>query len=79
MNKPQAYKYDFDGACAPGSGWALHQTFSYGIFQWLPKKSGIGLKRSKVVKRIRGHVMDEAKIKQQAQDFCNTLNANIKV
>ncbi|KAB2839531.1 hypothetical protein F9K50_07390 [bacterium] len=50
------YEWDFSGACAPSSGWPYpHQeTFSLGIFQWIPRKDGKGVKKGKVVKRIKG-------------------------
>ncbi len=52
---PKPYEWDFDGACAPSprQKWTP-ATFSLGIFQWLPKRSGKGLKRGPVQKRVRG-------------------------
>ena len=47
--------WDFDGACAPQKAHAGHwETFSLGIFQWIPKANGKGLKRGKVFRRVRG-------------------------
>lgn len=55
---PKPYEWDFDGACAPDPDGKPNRpwhsaTFSLGIFQWVPKASGKGLKRSRVVKRMK--------------------------
>lgn len=42
--------WDYDGACV-NSRWG---TISIGIFQWVRRANGKGLKRGKVVKRIKG-------------------------
>ena len=53
MIKPKAYKHGYAGSCAPGQSQAfMNTTFSVGIFQWLPKSSGEGLKKSAVKFRI---------------------------
>lgn len=62
--KPEAYKYDFDGAWAPhNNGGHVSSSFTLGIFQWVPKKGFSGkfvgftpdqLKRGPVVERIQG-------------------------
>lgn len=73
---PKPYQWDFDGSCAPrenvhSTSW---KTFSLGIFQWIPKSSGKGLKRGKVVRRVKGYcdVADEAYAK--AQGIVDGLN-----
>jgi len=73
MSEPKPYQYDFSGSCAPGntSGW--NNTFSFGIFQWLPKKRR-GLKRGKVIKRIKGLCSEVEEVKKRAQDYCDKLN-----
>jgi hypothetical protein len=46
---PKPYEWDYDGACDPAKSRSRSmQTFSVGVFQWLPKKSGKGLKRGPV-------------------------------
>lgn len=70
--EPKAYAWDFDGACVPLSsrGWASQETFSVGIFQWLPKRRS-GLKRVKVVHRIFGHVADQQAAYDKARAYLN--------
>ncbi len=50
---PKPYEWDYNGACIP-DGNPFWKTFSVGIFQWLPKSNGKGLKKGKIVKRIKG-------------------------
>lgn len=55
------YEWDFSGHCAPSEDgksrrFVAYETFTLGIFQWLPKKSGTGLKRGKVQKRVKGYI-----------------------
>lgn len=68
--EPAPYRWDFDGACAPGVAHTHGMmTFSVGIFQWLPKTSGQGLKRGKVVKRVSGSVFDAQRIYAEARQY----------
>ena len=71
-----AGKYDYDGGCAPclGGTYKGQETFSIGIFRWLPKASGKGLKRGKVVYRIRGKVSDAEKVYSRAQEICRSID-----
>jgi hypothetical protein len=77
---PKPYEWDFDGACAPGAEWSGRESFSVGIFQWVPKAGGEGVKRSKVIRRIKGgtseaetrRVFAEARV---AVDRLNALGA----
>lgn len=75
-NLPVAGLWDYDGACKPnpvteqpvlGGSW---QTFSVGVFQWVAKSRGTGVKRGKVVKRISGPVSDPASVYAKAEAFC---------
>lgn len=71
----QAYKHDFSGMCAPNSkGASMHTTFSVGIFQWLPKASGKGLKKSAVKFRVKGNVSDAKKVYAIAKMYCLLMN-----
>ena len=50
-----AEEWDYDGYCAPhNTSSDAFETFTLGVFQWLPKASRKGLKRGKVVERIKG-------------------------
>jgi hypothetical protein len=77
MSEPKAYQWDFAGACAPdqpqfSASWV---TFSVGIFQWLPKAGGRGLKRGKVVRRVKGYVSDPQECYDRAHRIVTALNA----
>ncbi|MCM8543427.1 MAG: hypothetical protein NE328_24370 [Lentisphaeraceae bacterium] len=48
-------------------------TFSIGIFQWLPKASGKGLKKSKTI-RVKGYVIEAQKAYKKADEVCQRLN-----
>ena len=76
MNK-EAYEWDYDGTCAPGRSYASHSTFSVGIFQWIPKKTR-GLKKSKVIYRIRGYTSEPEKVYAKANRLIELLNENYK-
>ena len=74
----QAYKHDFSGMCAPNSkGASMHTTFSVGIFQWLPKASGKGLKKSAVKFRIKGSVSESDKVYRTANVFCSQMDVGV--
>lgn len=76
MNQePYAGMWDFDGACAPcegSEGRSLQETFTLGVFQWVPMASGKRLKRGKVVYRVKG-TCDGNGIREahdKAREFC---------
>ena len=71
----QPYEWDWGGECMPeaNTSWGF-ETFSVGIFQWVPTKNGKGLKRAKVVKRIRGRLCDPEPVYQQAREECERRN-----
>jgi hypothetical protein len=51
------------------------QTFSLGIFQWLPKAGGKGLKRGKVVQRVKGQTSEPEPAYERARAIVVELNA----
>jgi hypothetical protein len=51
LANPYPGAWDYDGSCVR-STWA--DTVSIGIFQWVPRANLAGVKRGKVVKRIKG-------------------------
>ena len=73
--KDKLYQWDFSGSCAPGNalGWYNH-SFSVGIFQWIPKSSGEGLKKSAVIKRVKGLTSDPESVYAQARAICAEKN-----
>ena len=72
MNEQKAYRWEYDqeaqGFDPAGIG------FSVGIYQWLPKASGDGLKKSKTV-RVKGYVSEPERVYQRAKALCHKLNA----
>lgn len=74
---PEANKHGFDGSCAPGAdaGYASQVGFSVGVFQWLPKSGGKGLKRGPVKVRVKGFVRDAEKVYSKAREICAKLDS----
>jgi len=67
----EAFKHGFDGACKPGGAvFGAYHTFSVGIFQWLPKSGGKGLKRSAVKYRIKGRYDNAEAVYARAREVC---------
>jgi len=67
-----AFTWDYWGECDPAHSELTHYnptTFSVGVFQWLPKSNGKGVKRGKVVKRITGYVDDPQEVYDKAREF----------
>lgn len=76
MEKVRAGMHGFSGACAPGSTIYTYNTFSLGIFEWIPK-TGLGakgLKKSAVKVRVKGPVSREADIYRMAKQICAELD-----
>lgn len=76
----KAYEWDFDGSCAPkedGSDIRFHgqEKFTLGVFQWVPRASGKGLKRGKVVHRIKGDCNNPRSAYEAARAFVAKKNA----
>ena len=67
----QEGKHDFDGACAGNTNRA---TFSVGIFQYLRKSGGKGLKRSEVKYRVKGPSSKADEIYARAKEVCWMLD-----
>ena len=75
-DSPRPFEWAFDGAGAPREEWTGrgYKTFSLGIFQWVPKASGKGLKRGKVIRRVYGTRDNPARAYGRARAICNALN-----
>lgn len=77
--RKKEFAHDFSGSCNPErlsdhSVW-LPVTFSLGIFQWLPKASGKGLKKSAVKYRVRGFTYNPKPVHRRAEDVCDILDS----
>jgi hypothetical protein len=72
---PQLNQYDFDGACAPHTGLTANwESFTLGIFQWVAKSGGKGLKRSKIIQKVKGQSKDPGPAYEKARKLVATLN-----
>jgi len=74
-----AYKHDYSGSCCPKNGYGRlcgQNTFSVGIFQWLPKSKD-GLKKSAVKVRVYGYVSNPEPVYEMAYSICEALDAGI--
>jgi hypothetical protein len=69
-------EHDFEGMCAPGGPDEYGpKTFSLGIFEVIPKKSGIGTKRGKVKARVGGYSNNPGPVYKRARQIVALLNA----
>jgi hypothetical protein len=50
------------------------ETFSVGVYQWLPKAAGKGLKKSNTL-RVHGYTADAESVYELASQLCRRLNA----
>ena len=71
----EAFKHDYNREPFNRS----RRTFSVGIFQWIPKSSGNGLKKSAVKLRIKGYSNKPEKVYEAATFWCKCLDAGIEI
>jgi hypothetical protein len=75
----EAYKHDYSGSCAPGKSQSFgNAMFSVGIFQWLPKSSGKGLKKSAVKFRIKGNSSSPKVVYETAERWCKMMDKGVR-
>ena len=75
MSRKDLNRYDFSGEFDPRKNHNYSfKTFSVGIFKWIPKASGKGLKKSAVVYRVKGNVSDANKVYAMANKICDLLD-----
>ena len=73
----QKLKHEFSGSWRPDKfGVARHgaRTFSVGIYQPVPKASGIGTKKTAVKVRVSGSVHDHELVYEKAREICLLLD-----
>ena len=68
---PKPFLWTFDRSSWEGA--SKTETFSVGVYQWLPAKSGNGLKKSKSV-RVAGYTADSEAVYLKARQLCSKLN-----
>lgn len=73
MAQPEPYRWDYDRN-AWDSAETLAETFSVGVYQWLPAVGGKGLKKSKSI-RVNGYTAEPLRVYVKAQELCDQLNA----
>lgn len=72
--QPKAGTHGYRGSHLPKEGYTPnHATFSLGVFEWVPAKSG-GVKRSAVKVRVRGLCSNAAAVEAEAARVANELN-----
>ena len=73
MDRKKAYKHDYSGSCAPTHPYA-GGSFSVGIFQWVPKASGKGLKKTAVKYRVKGFSSNPEPVYARAEEICRMFD-----
>lgn len=72
----RAFEFDFVGEYDPLNANRRNlfhsKTFSVRVFQWIPRASGKGLKKSKCLKRIRGYVAQPEIVHEKAEQECKS-------
>jgi hypothetical protein len=71
MPDPQSYQWDYDRN--PWDSKSEAKTFSVGVYQWLPKANGKGLKKSITI-RVMGCVAEADAVYSKADELCLRLN-----
>lgn len=75
----EAGKHGFSGSCAPDSGHQFRaehfQTFSLGIFEWVNKASGRGVKKGPVRVRVCGATSNAEAVKAKAEEIAKLLDS----
>lgn len=71
MSEPSAFSWSFDRNPWDSRG---ARTFSVGIYQWLPKSSGKGVKKSKTI-RVMGYCANPTAVYALAKNLCRRLNS----
>lgn len=81
MPNPKPFQWDFDQKPLEEVGRYDHhsvgsvqfETFSVGVYQWLPQSSGKGVKKSRTI-RVKGYVADPERVFKKAAELCRRLN-----
>lgn len=79
----KVWQHDFDGSCAPRANgvpkYTAQETFSVGIFQWIPRHNGEGCKRSAVKVRVKGRCNRPDSVYAKAREIADALDAGTYV
>lgn len=76
METRELGKHAYAGACDPANRFtnSRMQTFSVGVFEWVPRANGSGAKRSPVKVRVRGNREDAAAVYAKAAEVAKALD-----
>lgn len=69
-----AKKHDYDGACKPSS---CFDTFSVGVFKWISRARGEGMKRGKVKVRVSGKCKNAEAVYDRARKIVVALDDGV--
>lgn len=78
--RKKEFKHDFFGSEDPKLQsqqpeiYGGSKTFSIGIFLWLPKASGKGLKKSAVKYRVKGYTSNPKPVYKRAEEICEEFD-----
>jgi hypothetical protein len=75
--KKEAFRHSFGGLYTPDKAELIQyrpETFSVGIFQWIPKANGKGLKKSAVKFRVKGSSKHPERVYEKAYEMCEFLD-----
>lgn len=76
MQGKTAGTHDFEGFCAPWNATdATWDTFSVGVFEWVPRSGGGGTKRGKVKVRVKGSTSNSDMVVARAREIVTALDA----
>lgn len=67
-------KHDYSGMCVPLGHYNWNETFSVGIFKWVLKSNGKGLKKSSVIFRVKGLCSSSGTVYEAAQEYCKKMD-----
>jgi hypothetical protein len=68
-------KHGMISSCDPNGPPRPFNTFSIGFFPFVPKKSGKGMKRGRVIYRLSGPCDQRARMFARAEEIVQTLNS----
>lgn len=75
-----AGKHDWDGKYDPSKvEYPYLDTFSVGIFRWVVKSSGNGVKRGKAICRVRGWRMHPQDVYSVATRLCQDADRGVSL
>lgn len=67
--------HGFAGALDPGEASSRWETFSLGVFEWVPRSSGNGAKRGPAKVRVVGPTAHPDIVRARAQEIAEQLDA----